>query len=91
MLLKIKVRPGSKEQRVELDFEQKGQEKIPYLKVWLKNPAQKGKANKELDALLKGLFGSYEFVSGAKSREKLIKVTGNIDNVILQKEPKELS
>ncbi len=85
MLLKIKARPGSKEQRIEFFFEQKGREKVPYLKVWLKSPAQKGKANKELDTLLKRLFGDYKLVSGATSKEKLIKVAVNINNVILQK------
>ena len=91
MLLKIKAKPGSKEQRVDLCFEQKGREKLPILKIWLKSPARKGKANRELDSILKGLFGSYSLVSGATSREKLIKVAVNIDNVILKKEPKELS
>lgn len=50
-----------------------------------KNPPQKGKANRELDSVLKRVFGSYSFVSGATSREKFIKVAANINNVKLKK------
>lgn len=85
MLLKIKVKPNSIEQRIELCLEHKGQKMVPYLKIWLKNPPQKGKANRELDSVLKRVFGSYSFVSGATSREKFIKVAANINNVKLKK------
>ena len=70
MLLRLKVVPGSQNKKVLLDRDDKGY----YLKVWLKNRAEKGKANKELFKLLKKLFGDFKLVSGATSREKLIKI-----------------
>lgn len=94
MLLKIRAKPGSKKQHIELCFEQKGHKRVPYLKIWLKSPPKKGKANKELSLLLKRVFGDYTFISGATSREKLIKVAGDIDNINIfkfNKEPEELS
>lgn len=82
MLLKIKAKPSSERVRIKLDFEKKGQKETPFLKIWLKSPPDKRKANKELSKLLKDLFGDCTFVSGATSREKFIKVDGDIDNVI---------
>ncbi|UCG95772.1 MAG: DUF167 domain-containing protein [archaeon] len=88
MLLKIRVVPGSEKVRIKLESSDNG----PYLKIWLKSPAKKGRANRELSRLLKKVFGDYTFVSGATSREKLIKVAGDIDTVIkITREPKELS
>lgn len=90
MLLKIKVVPGSKKVRIKLESNQEGS----LLKIWLKSPAKKGKANKELNKLLKKIFGEYTFISGATSREKLIKVANDI-NIVIRKienlEPEELS
>lgn len=97
MLLKIKVNPGSEGVRIKLEKEREGQKGVICLKIWLKSQPEKGKANKELSKLLKDLFGDYTFVSGATSREKFIKVDGDIDNVIkkiskfIKKEPRELS
>ena len=77
MLLKLKVKPSSSKQKVVMEKDDNG----PYLKVWLKSPPEKGKANKELLGLLKRIFGEFEFVSGATSREKLIKIDKDIDIV----------
>lgn len=70
MLLRIKVKPNSEKVRIEL--EKSGNEE--YLKIWLKSQPKKGKANKELDKVLRKIFGDYEFVSGATSRDKFIKI-----------------
>ena len=82
MLLKIKVKPGSEKVGIKLDFEKKGQKEGPFLKIWVKSRPEKGRANRELSQLLKKIFGEYSFISGATSREKLIKVNGDIDSVL---------
>ena len=81
MLLKIKVKPGSEKVRIKLEKEEGSRKEEFYIKIWLKSPPKRGKANRELSRLLKKLFGEYSFVSGATSREKLIKVNGDINNV----------
>ena len=78
MLLKIKVKPGSEKVRIRMNFDKRGQKEDPFLKIWLKSRPEKGRANRELSRLLKKLFGEYSFISGATSREKLIKVNGDI-------------
>ena len=73
MLLKVKVKPGSDKVKVEFDG--------TYLKVWLKSRPEKGKANRELFRVLKEIFGDFEFVSGETSKEKLIKIDTDINNI----------
>ena len=70
MLLRLKVKPNSDKVRIKLF----GSGKDKYLKIWLKSPPKKGKANKELDKILRKKFGEYKFVSGATSRDKFIKI-----------------
>ncbi len=77
MLLKLKVKPASEKTIIKVETGLKGS----VVKIWLKSPAKDGKANKELSLLLNKVFGSYKFVSGRISREKLIKVDMDIDNV----------
>lgn len=55
MLLKLKVVPNSKEFKLKMGSD--------YLKIWLKSPAEKGKANKELVNRIKHIFGEFSFVS----------------------------
>ncbi len=81
MLLRIKVKPGSEKVRIKLEKEEESQKEEFYLKIWLKSHPEKGRANRELSRLLKKLFGEYSFISGATSREKLIKVNGDINIV----------
>ena len=62
----IKVRPDSKEFRIEED---------DFYKVYLKQPAEHGKANKELVRRLKSILGSKPgIISGHNSRRKKIKI-----------------
>ena len=81
MLLKIKVKPGSERVRIRLEKEEGSRKEEFYLKIWLKSRPEKGRANRELSRLLKKLFDGYSFISGATSREKLIKVNGDINIV----------
>lgn len=81
MLLKIKVKPGSEKVRIKLENEEGDLNDEFYLKIWIKSRPEKGRANRELSRLLKKLFGEYSFISGATSREKLIKVNGDINIV----------
>ena len=79
MLLRIKVKPNSEKVRIRLERDDRGE----YLKIWLKSPPRKGKANKELDKVLIDIFGEYSFVSGATSRDKFIKVQDvNLSEII---------
>jgi len=73
MLLKVKVKPSSDKVKVEFDGS--------CLKVWLKSWPEKGKANRELFHVLKEIFGDFEFVSGETSKEKLIKIDTDINNI----------
>lgn len=77
MIIKAKVKTNSDKFRIKL---LKRGEKS-FLKIWLTEPPEKGKANKELLEELRKRFGSVELVSGHKSREKYIKVEHNIKEV----------
>lgn len=67
MIISVVVVPGSGRQRIE--------ESEEGLKVWLKSPADKGKANKELVKLLSKHFGKTARIkSGLTSKKKRIEV-----------------
>ena len=64
--LKIKVKPGANNNKVE----KMGNGEF---KIWIKEPPEKGKANKELIKYLKKITGiKISIVSGESSREKII-------------------
>lgn len=68
MKIKIKVKPSSGREEVEkvTDYE---------YKVYLKKPAQDGKANEELLKLLKKCFGKKcKIVRGVRSRDKVVEI-----------------
>ncbi len=77
MLLRVRVKPNSKKPEIELKKDFRGF----YLSLHVKKPPKKGMANKEVDKVLRKVFGDYSFVSGATSRDKFIKVAGDIDNI----------
>ncbi len=75
MKFEVKVQPNSKEERAEFKRER--------LKVWIKAEPEKGKANSELILFLKkkiknetGTVPELKILRGAKSRRKLIELTG---------------
>ena len=76
--IKIVVKPNSKQSGIKIDTEEK------YLKISVKSPPDKGKANKELLKLLaKRLelsLTNLAIISGQTSRDKIILVT----NISLQ-------
>lgn len=66
MILRVRVKPGSSQERVELEGET--------LVVWLTSRPVEGNANKELLKLLKKTFGDAKLVRGAKSRAKMVEI-----------------
>ena len=74
ILLKVVVKPNSKQQSLQLDITK------DFLIVSLKSTPTKGKANKELVKYLSSTFSvsSYqiEIISGHTSRDKTILITG---------------
>jgi len=75
MLVRVKVKPGSKKFKIELKEDENG----PYLSIWLKSQPKRDRANKELLKELNKIFGHVKIVSGRTSREKYIKVENNIN------------
>jgi len=71
MKLNVKVIPNSKSFRIQLDGET--------LKIWVRNPAEGGRANQELLTELSRIFGSVKILKGHTSRRKLINL--NIKNL----------
>ena len=68
MIIKVKVKPNSKKQEIE---------KISYnkYKVYLKEKAEKGKANLALLKLLKIKFGrEISIIKGFKNKDKVIEI-----------------
>ncbi len=67
MIINVVVVPGSSQGKIE-EFD-KG------LKVWLKSPADKGKANKELIKVLSKRFGKQVRIkSGMTSKKKRVEI-----------------
>ena len=66
MLLRVKVRPGSGKSEVV--------KKKDYLLVYLKSPAEKGRANAELVRLLSKSYGKVKIVRGLKKKTKTVLV-----------------
>ena len=66
MIIQIKVKPNSREEKIEISEEG--------LLVFLKAPLEKGKANRALVKFLSKVFGSAEIVSGETSRKKFVEV-----------------
>ena len=82
-MLEIKVIPGSGKQILELD-------RTGRLKCFLKSPAEKGKANKELIKLLSKKLSMPQkditIIRGAAARNKVVKVDSNdSEDVIWEK------
>jgi len=68
MIIKIKVKPGSREQKIEKISEQE-------YKINLKERAEDNKANLELLKLLKKHFNKQvRIIKGLRSRNKVIKI-----------------
>lgn len=70
MLIKIKARPGSGQQKIE--------QKEGHLEISLKNPAEQNKANIELINLVAKYFNkpvsAIKIIRGKTSKNKLIEV-----------------
>jgi uncharacterized protein (TIGR00251 family) len=66
MLLKVMVKPSSGKSEIV--------DKGDYLLVFLKAPAEKGRANAELVRLLSGKYEKVRIVRGLKSRKKIVSV-----------------
>ncbi|MFW9922454.1 MAG: DUF167 domain-containing protein [Candidatus Thorarchaeota archaeon] len=80
ILLKIVVKPNSKQQEIKKESE------VDYLFISLKSPPDKGKANKELlkflSSILKITLSNITLKSGHTSRDKIILITGiSLDEV----------
>ena len=68
MIIKIKVKPGSREQKIEKTSDSE-------YEINLKERAEDNKANIELLKLLKRYFGKeVRIVKGLKSRNKIVEV-----------------
>ena len=65
MQIKVKVFPGSKEERVE-----KGE----IWKIWVKEPPVEDRANKAVIEILKRYFRRVRLVRGRRSRLKIFEV-----------------
>ncbi|MBI4015592.1 MAG: DUF167 domain-containing protein [Candidatus Aenigmarchaeota archaeon] len=77
MRIEVKAKPGSKEEKAEF--------RDGKLIVFLKEPAEKGKANIALIKLLSGIFGSARIVSGVKSKKKVVELPqGSIEEIKAQ-------
>jgi len=66
MLMAVKVHPNSKHFKIET--RENG------LEIWLTEPAEDGKANRELIKKLKKRFGSCKILKGATSSKKLLEI-----------------
>jgi uncharacterized protein (TIGR00251 family) len=66
VLLRVKVRPGSGKSEVV--------DRGEYLLVYLKSPAEKGRANAELVRLLSKSYGKVRIVRGFKKKTKTVLV-----------------
>lgn len=70
MKIRVEARPSSGETRVERT--EKGM-----ITVWLTEPADKGRANRQLLKMLSRLLGApVRLVSGATGRKKLVEADG---------------
>lgn len=68
MIIKVKVKPNSKEQKIEKVSDRE-------YKINLKEKAEKGKANLELLKLLKRYFNKpARIIKGKKSKNKVVEV-----------------
>ena len=71
MLIRIKVKPGAKENKV---VEKEGE----YI-VYVKAAPQRGEANREVEKVLEKFFGKeVRIIKGHKSRNKIVKVEGEV-------------
>lgn len=69
-LIRIRAKPGSKSFLIK-------EVKDSYIKISLKSPPEKGKANKELVKGLSKIFKTrVKLISGKKSRTKIVLVKG---------------
>lgn len=66
MIMRVRVKPGSSQEKVELEGE--------VLTVWIKSKPIEGAANRELLRILKKVFGDARLVGGAKSRVKRVEI-----------------
>ena len=73
MLVKVRAHPGSSSLRLRW---QGG-----VLSVYLTEPAEKGKANAQLQAFLAKEFGSCRLVKGAGSRNKLVELPTSLNRL----------
>jgi len=71
ILIDIEVVPNSKKESMEYD------EWTQRIKVKIKEPAVKGRANAGIIKKFSSLFGKCEIVSGSLSRKKTVLIYGN--------------
>lgn len=64
MLMAVKVHPKSKEFRIETVGN--------FTEIWLTEPAEKGRANRELIKEMSKRFGSCKILKGVTSDKKLL-------------------
>ncbi len=71
MIIKVKVIPNSKKQKIEISGENE-------LKINLKSKPERGKANQELVKTISDFFNAKEsnikIIKGKKSQRKIIKI-----------------
>jgi uncharacterized protein (TIGR00251 family) len=65
-LIRVKVHPGSKEERVE--------KRGDLWEVWVRERPKKGRANEAVAKILRRFFRKVKLVKGEKSRIKLFEV-----------------
>lgn len=78
MRISVKVKPGAKIEKVEKISEQLLSEKEADFKVWVKEPAKEGKANKAVIKALAKYFGvsksAVNIISGAAAKQKIVEI-----------------
>jgi len=73
MKISIKIKPGSKQEKIEKDF-------LGGYNVWVREPAKEGKANEAAIELLAKHFdvpkSSVNLISGFSSKKKIFEISG---------------
>ncbi len=65
-LIKVKVHPGAKKEKVE--------RKEDFLEIWVKEEAKNDEANRRVLEILKEMYGRVRLVRGRRSRLKIFEV-----------------
>lgn len=67
-LIKVKVHPGSKKERID--------RRDRLIEIWVKEEAKNDEANRRVIEILKEIYGRVRLVRGRKSRLKFFEVEG---------------